>query len=84
MHRAFDRTARRTLQLSTLPALFKQAPHFEAQRVSIERFYRDSYWRFFGVTTAGASAAVTSDAPAARSLRALCTTLRRIEKQHER
>jgi mxaA protein len=77
LHRAFDKTARRTLQLSTLPALFKQAPHFEVQREAIERFYSDSYSRFYGVTSANA-------APGTSFPRTLCATLRRIEKRHER
>jgi mxaA protein len=77
LHRAFDRTAQRTLQLNTLAALFKQAPHFEAERTSIERFYAESYRRFFATN----SAAGPTDA---LSPRALCATLRRIEKQYER
>ena len=38
LHRAFDRTAGRVLQTTTLPALFKRAPHFETQRTAIEEF----------------------------------------------
>jgi mxaA protein len=76
LHRAFDATAGRALQLSTLPALFKQAPQFEPQRPAIEQFYAESSLRFFG--------AGKSTPSAARSLRTLCATLRRIEKQHER
>lgn len=78
LHRAFDTTAGRALQLSTLPALFKQAPQFEPQRAAIEQFYAESSQRFFG---AGSS----TGTPSARSsLRTLCTILRRIEKRHER
>lgn len=98
MHRAFDRTAGRALQLSTLPALFKKAPHFEAQRAAIERFYAESNLRFFGVAPGVDHAAVAApDAaspatagtdtvlrPTVLSLRALAATLRRIERQHER
>src|SRR6202043_1729859 len=78
LHRAFDATAGRALQLSTLPALFKQAPQFEPQRAAIEQFYAESSRRFFG-------AGSPTGTPSAKSpLRSLCTTLRRIEKRHER
>jgi mxaA protein len=78
LHRAFDRTAGRVLQTTTLPALFKRAPHFETQRAAIEQFYARSNLRFFGVApTSGAIATTTN-------LRTLAATLRRIEKQHER
>lgn len=80
LHRAFDTTAGRALQLSTLPALFKQAPHFEPLRTAIEHFYAESSRRFFG-----AGSSVPDNTGSATSpLRTLCTTLRRIEKQHER
>lgn len=93
LHRAFDRTAGRALQTTTLPVLFKRAPHFEFQRAAIEQFYAESNRRFFGgaastgapdgIATPGSGSA--SPASAAQvSLRALATTLRRIEKQHER
>jgi mxaA protein len=81
LHRAFDRTAGRALQTTTLPAFFKRSPHFETQRVAIEQFYAQSNLRFFSVVPAsdpaGERAAITS-------LRTLAATLRRIEKQHER
>jgi mxaA protein len=73
LHRALDRTAGRALQTSTLPALFKQAPHFAAERPAIEQFYNQSNLRFFGGTQNSAV-----------ELRALAATLRRLEKQHER
>ena len=76
LHRAFDTTAGRVLQLSNLPALFKQAPQFEPQRAAIEQFYAESSLRFFGPGAGTRSAKW--------SLRTLCTTLRRIEKRHER
>jgi mxaA protein len=88
LHRAFDATADRSLQLNTLPALFKRAPYFEPQRAEIERFYVESTRRFFGGgegLVGGNTAATrhsTPDNPI--SLRALCTALRRIEKQYER
>jgi len=72
MHRAFDRTAGRTVQLSTLPLLFEQAPHFGPQRAAIEQFFEASSRRFFSGHRAGAS------------LRELCTSLRAIERQYER
>jgi mxaA protein len=56
LHRAFDRTASRALQTSTLPALIKRAPHFESQRAAIERFYDQSNLRFFGGAPARAQA----------------------------
>ena len=76
LHRAFDTTAGRALQLSNLPVLFKQAPQFEPQRAAIEQFYAESGLRFFGPGAGTRSAKW--------SLRTLCTTLRRIEKRHER
>jgi hypothetical protein len=48
LHRAFDRTAGRALQTSTLPVLFKRAPHLAAERTAIEQFYDRSNLRFFG------------------------------------
>jgi mxaA protein len=94
LHRAFDRTAGRALQLSTLPALFKRAPHFEPERGAIEQFYGQSNLRFFGAVTAGtARSSATGDYDATAnpragiapvSLRALVASLRRIEKRQER
>jgi mxaA protein len=75
LHRAFDRTAGRALQIETLPVLFQRAPHFEPQRAQIERFYAESTRRFFDLSTHDGSPV---------SLRALCAALRQIEKQHER
>jgi mxaA protein len=80
LHRALDMTGGRALQLGTLPTLFKQAPHFEPQRAAIEQFYAESSLRFFGA----GDGRPTNTGAAKLSLRALCTTLRRIEKQHER
>lgn len=80
LHRAFDTTAGRSLQPSTLSALFKQAPHFEPERAAIEEFYSESSRRFFG---AGSRPTNTTRSEA-WSLRPLCASLRRIEKQHER
>jgi mxaA protein len=82
LHRAFDRTAGRALQINTLNVLFQRAPCFEPQRSAIERFYAESTWRFFGaggeVNTRG------SASPTSLSLPSLCAALRSIEKQHER
>jgi mxaA protein len=77
LHRAFDRTAGRALQTSTLPALFKQAPHLVSERTAIEQFYSASNLRFFGATAAHTPTEIVE-------LRSLAATLRRIEKQHER
>jgi mxaA protein len=74
LHRAFDRTAGSVAQTSTLPALFRQAPHLIALRPKIERFFQQSNERFFG-------RGLPDDA---LSVRELCTELRRIEKSHER
>jgi mxaA protein len=74
LHRAFDETAGRVIQIATLPTLFDRAPHLEALRSQIERFYAQSGELFFGCGS-----------PADRlSTRALCAQLRRIEKRHER
>jgi mxaA protein len=73
LHRALDKTAGQSLQLSTLPALFKRAPHLQPQRRAIEAFYGESYQRFFG----------NSAEPSNMSPRALCVTLRRLERRHE-
>jgi hypothetical protein len=74
LHRAFDRTAGRVIQASTLPALFETAPHLGAVRVPIERFFLQSSALFFG----GSSSAEPI------STRELCIELRRIERRHER
>ena len=73
LHAAFDRTAGRVLQASTLPVLFERAPHLEAMRPQIEQFYARSQALFFG----------EDDAVPASSLRALCLALRLLEKRHE-
>jgi len=74
MHRAFDRTAGRVIQTSTLPALFHRAPHLGTLRVPIEKFFLQSSVLFFG---GGSSAEPISP-------RELCIELRRIERRHER
>lgn len=73
LHRAFDRTAGEVVHAETLPGLFERAPHFVPLRASIERFYLQSTAWFF-----------RGEPPAEPvSVRALCTDLRKLEKQHE-
>lgn len=72
MHRAFDQTAGRVLQIETLPSLFERAPHLQPQRAEIERFFAQSNERFFG-------AGLHSNA---LSVRALAGELRRIERRY--
>ena len=74
VHRAFDQTAGRVLQIETLPALFERAPHLQPRRAEIELFFAQSNERFFG---AGPPSNLLS-------VRALCHELRRIERRHER
>jgi mxaA protein len=74
LHRAFDHTAGRVIQLETLPALFQRAPHLEPLRNEIERFYAQSSARFFG--------SGLREEPV--SPHALCRELRRLEKGHAR
>lgn len=73
LHRAFDRSAGRVVQTTTLPALFEQLPHLVPLRPSIERFFEQSSARFFG---AGLP-------PDALSVRELSLRLRRVEKANE-
>ena len=72
MHRAFDRTAGRVLQIETLPTLFERAPQLQPRRPDIERFFAESNARFFGSGLHSASL----------SVRALCNDLRRIERRY--
>ncbi|MBL8265246.1 hypothetical protein [Steroidobacter sp.] len=72
LHRAFDRTAGRVLQIETLPALFERAPQLLPRRAEIERFFAQSNQRFFGAGPPGDLL----------SVRALCNELRRIERRH--
>ena len=73
LHRAFDRTAGRTLQPASLPRLFERAPQYAPLRADIERFYAQSAALFFG------------DGPPADALplRTLARRLRDIERRHE-
>jgi mxaA protein len=74
LHRAFDRTAGRVVQITTLPSLFQHVPYLTEARPQIERFFAESNERFFG----------TGMSEDAFSVRLLCTRLRRLEKSHER
>lgn len=72
VHRAFDQTAGRVLQIETLPALFERAPHLQPHRAAIETFFAQSNERFFGAGSQGNLL----------SVRTLCRELRRIERRH--
>lgn len=73
LHRAFDATAGRVVQLGSLPLLFEHAPRYAPLRAEIERFYAQSGVLFFG-------SALPDDAI---SVHALCVKLRVIEKRQE-
>jgi mxaA protein len=73
LHRAFDATAGRSVQLETLAALFQRAPHLEPLRPAIEQFFAQSSERFFG---SGLSAYPMP-------VRDLCEQLHRLEKRHD-
>lgn len=73
LHRAFDRTAGRVMQGSTLAALFEAAPHLNRERARIERFYAQSSELFFG----------TGLPDDALSVHELCRDLRRLERRYE-
>jgi mxaA protein len=72
LHRAFDQTAGRVVQLDSLPTLFQRAPHLQPLHAEIERFFMESNERFFG---SGLSKATVS-------AHALCRELRRLEKRY--
>lgn len=73
LHRAFDRTAGRSLQPASLPRLFERAPQYASLRADIERFYAQSAALFFG-----------AERPAdALPLRSFARRLRDIERRHE-
>jgi mxaA protein len=74
LHRAFDQTAGRVVQLETLPALFQRAPYFQPLHMDIERFFSQSSARFFGAGLA--------ETPV--SARVLCRELKRLEKRYAR
>ena len=72
LHRAFDRTAGRVIQLENLPALFQRAPHLAPLRPDIEQFFTQSSERFFGTGVAQESI----------STRSLCRELQRLEQRY--
>ena len=61
LHRAFDRTAGRVIQSTTLPALFAKAPHLTPARPQIEAFFQQSSLLFFGGATGTARANAAQD-----------------------
>lgn len=73
LHRAFDRTAGRVVQLDSLSELFSRAPHFAAQKTAVEQFFAQSSERFFGSGMQGKPI----------SVHALCEALGRLERKHE-
>jgi mxaA protein len=74
LHRAFDQTAGRVIDVATLPTLFQRAPHLQPLHAEIERFFAQSNERFFG--------AGLEEQPV--STHALCRELRRLEKRYAR
>ena len=62
LHRAFDRTAGRVIQSTTLPALFAKAPQLTPMRPQIEAFFQQSSLMFFGGATGTARAHAARDA----------------------
>ena len=79
LHRAFDRTAGRVIQHSTLPTLFERAPQLIPARAEIEQFFAQSSLLFFT-----ASPSSGHEGAGGLSPHALCAELRQIEKRHER
>jgi mxaA protein len=71
LHRAFDRTAGRVVQVSTLGSLFERAGYLEPLRPRIEAFFAHSVDYFFG-DGRGDGAHVHD----------LCNELRRYERRH--
>ena len=59
LHRAFDLTAGRVIQGTTLPALFAKAPQLTPARPQIEAFFQQSSLMFFGSATATGSSDAT-------------------------
>lgn len=73
LHRAFDATAHRVVQLDSLAVLFARAPYLAPLRPNIERFFRQSAARFYGA----------GEPDETVSVQALCRALRRAEKRRE-
>jgi len=74
LHRAFERSAGRVVQRSSLDKLFETAPYMESMHPEIEQFFTRSEAFFFS----------SGEAPEATDLHGLCKKLRRLEKRHER
>lgn len=74
LHRAFDRTAGRVVQSSTLASLFERARYLEPLRPRIEAFFAQSAEHFFAGTTARVPP----------PLHDLCSELRRFERRYQR
>ncbi len=74
LHRAFERSAGRVVQRSSLDKLFQIAPHMKSLRREIEDFFGRSEAFFFS----------TGEAPESTDLHGFCKKLRRLEKRHER
>jgi mxaA protein len=62
LHRAFDRTAGRVIQSTTLPGLFAKAPQLTPMRPQIEAFFQQSSLLFFGGATGTVRAHAAHDA----------------------
>jgi mxaA protein len=77
LHRAFDQTAGRVIQHSTLSALFESAPQLTPVRTEIEQFFAKSSVLFFGAPQPGALAR-----PWPKSANDSSTTRSRPLKQH--
>jgi mxaA protein len=73
LHRAFERSAGRALQRSSLETLFQAEPHLTAMRAEIEDFFARSEAFFFA----------TGMAPAPIDIHGLCKKLRQLERRHE-
>jgi mxaA protein len=76
LHRAFDRTAGRVIQTSTLDSLFERARYLEPLRPRIEAFFAQSAAYFF--------AAAGPQPREGLSLHALGGDLRRLERRYRR
>jgi mxaA protein len=76
LHRAFDRTAGRVVQSSTLASLFERARYLEPLRPRIEEFFGCSADYFFGAGAVGG--------PKSLAVHALCDDLRRFERRYHR
>jgi mxaA protein len=74
LHRAFDRTAGRVVQSSTLASLFERARYLEPLRPRIEAFFAQSSEYFFD--------AAVPQARQRLSVHALCNELRQFERRY--